>query len=397
MAWRWASIFWVLCFGLLPNSGRAQTWIRIATWNIETVGSEGTTEYEAALDILGRIGADVVSLNEIASSADTANLEQFAFEAGYPHITYSSGAPFGSDRNAVLSQYPFVGSPIEHTSSGLSGDPAANDITRLFLEVVIDVPGNALDLTLVTQHWKSGTGNDDEFRRAIESIRIGQSIADLSSELDAYVIMGDVNEESDSVPRTPDPFISLPSGLPGSFSLGSDLASQLAGAGISNDPFGHLQLPTGVDVTIVSALQLDGSDATRPSSGRRLDYVLVSDALGSLGVSAEVYDSQDEGLPAGLTLPGSPLAASTSTDASDHFPVFVDLMVPAQATEVPVLGAVGTGFLILLALTLGSAVSWKIRGREVHTRGGGARKPVIRALSLEQRDRCRRTHFPGAY
>lgn len=370
MSWRRAPIFWFLCLGLLPHSGRAQVPVRLATWNIETVGSASSTEYAAALDVLGRIGADVVALSEIASAADTANLEQLASDAGYPHLTYSSGAPFGSDRNAVLSRYPFVGSPIEHTAAGLSGDPAANDITRLFLEVVIDVPGNALDLTLVTQHWKSGTGNDDEFRRSVESIRIGQSIGDLSSELDAFVITGDVNEEADSVPKTPNPFTSLPSGLPGSFSLGSDLVSQLSGAGISNDPFGHLQLPGGVDATIVSALQLDGSDATRPSSGRRLDYLLVSGALESLGVAAEVYDSQDEGLPAGLPLLGSPLAASASTDASDHFPVFVDLVVPALATEVPVLGAVGTGFLVLLALTLGLAASWMARDRRsAHSAG----------------------------
>ncbi|HJO23937.1 MAG: hypothetical protein QF890_02675 [Myxococcota bacterium] len=363
MIWRCALIFWILCLGLLPNSGQAQTQIRIATWNIETVGSAGTTEYEAALDVLGRIGADVVALNEIASAADTANLEQLASEAGYPYLTYSSGAPFGSDRNAVLSRHAFVGPAIEHTSSSLSGDSAANDITRLPLEVVIDVPGNALDLTLVTQHWKSGTGNDDEFRRAIESIRIGQSIADLFSEVDAYVIMGDVNEEADSVPKTPNPVTSLPSGLPGSFSLGSDLALQLAGAGISNDPFQSLRLPTGVNATLVTALQLDGSDATRPSSGRRLDYVLVSEALGSMGVSAEVYDSQDEGLAPGLTLIGSPLAASASTDASDHFPVLVDLVVPARATEVPVSGAAGIGLLILAALGLGAAVAQRATGR----------------------------------
>ena len=349
---RLEQILCVLMLGVLPHTSIAQTPVRIATWNIETVGLAGTVEYEAALDVLDRIGADVVALNEIASSADTANLEQLASEAGYPHVTYSSGAPFGSDRNAVLSIFPFSVSPVEHTSASLSGDPLADDITRLFLEVVIDVPGNALDLTLITQHWKSGTGNDDEFRRAIESIRIGQSIADLSSEFDAYVILGDVNEESDSVPRTPDPFVALPSGLPGSFSLGSDLALQLAGDGIGNDPFANLEDASGVNAEIVPSLQLDGSDATRPSSGRRLDYILVSDALVSLGVSAEVYDSQDEGLTGGLSKVGSPLAASTSTDASDHFLVFADIVVPAAAAEVPTLSSLWVGVLLLtLGLT----------------------------------------------
>ena len=344
-----------LALALLPCASLAETPVRIATWNIETVGLDGTVEYEAALDVLARVAADVVALNEIASSADTANLEQLASEAGYPHVTYSSGAPFGSDRNAVLSLYPFVGPALEHTSASLSGDPLANDITRLFVEAVIDLPGDALDLTVITQHWKSGTGNDDEFRRSVESIRIGQSIADLSSESDAYVIMGDLNEESDSVPRTPDPFVALPSGLPGSFSLGSDLALELAGDGVANDPFAVLEAASGANAEIVPSLQLDGSDATRPASGRRLDYILASDVLVLQGISAEVYDSADEGLAGGLAKAGSPLAASTSTDASDHYLVFADIVVPAIAVEVPTLSrfSVGVLFLILALPVLG--------------------------------------------
>lgn len=361
MPWCWTAVCWLLAFLLNPQVGFAQTPIRVVTWNIETVGSDGSLEYEAALDILDRIGADVVALNEIASTADAVNLEQFASDAGYPHLAYSSVPPFGSDRNAVLSQHSFVGSPIEHTSAGLSGDPTANDITRLFLEVVIDVPGNAVDLTLLTQHWKSGTGNDDEFRRSLESIRIGQAISDLASDLDAYVIAGDVNEEADSVPRTPNPFTSLPSGLPGSFSLGADLAAQLSGAGISNDPYQHLQAADGTDATIVAALQIDGSDATRPTSGRRLDYVLISEAVAAGGVSAEVYDSQDEGLSGGLAKSGSPPATTASTDASDHFPVFVDLVVPAEAIAVPAVENGGIAILVLLLLISGAIFSSRFR------------------------------------
>ena len=102
--------------GLFPPLVQAQTPMRIMTWNIETVGSAGSIEYQAALAVLARIGADVVALNEIASLADTANLEQLATQAGYPHLVYSSGAPFGSDRNAILSRHPFVGPALEHTA-----------------------------------------------------------------------------------------------------------------------------------------------------------------------------------------------------------------------------------------------------------------------------------------
>ena len=56
-----------------------------------------------------------------------------------------------------------------NTSADLSGDRSANDISRLFMEVTVDVSGDAVDLTVVASHWKSGTGNDDDFRRVVEA------------------------------------------------------------------------------------------------------------------------------------------------------------------------------------------------------------------------------------
>ncbi|MCH2169510.1 IPTL-CTERM sorting domain-containing protein [Myxococcota bacterium] len=354
MRWCRLGIFglWV---ALLAGQGHAQTDLRIATWNIEDVGASGSSEYNAALAVLGRIAADVVAINEVGSLADTVNLTALAADAGYPHLAFTSGAPFGSDRNAILSLYPFV-STTEHTSASLSGDVAANDISRLILEAVVDVPGNARDLTVVSKHWKSGTGNDDEFRRVVESLRIAQALSGLTSADDAYVVLGDVNEEADSVPRTPNPFTSLPSGLPGSFVLGADLTAELAGGGLANDPFAPLEADPGLNAAVVAAVQLDGSDGTRPASGRRLDYLLVSDALSNLGLDAEVYDSQDEGLAGGLPKTGAALAAATSLDASDHLLVFIDVTVPATpGTPVPTLGPMGLAVLVacLLAVAVG--------------------------------------------
>jgi len=308
----------------------------VATWNLESVGSPGSVEYAAALAVLERVGADVVGVNEVSSAADTSNFAQLALDAGYPYTVVASGGPFGAQRNAFLSRLPFVSGPEIHTSDSLSGDGAANDITRRIIELKIDVPGDAQDLTLVIQHWKSGTGNDDEFRRVVESYRIAQSLEDLVSSFDAFVVFGDVNEEADSMPRTPNPFSALPSGLPGSFSLGTDLQAMLAGPGIENDPFAYLVDPAGLAAELVPALQLDGSDATRPASGRRLDYVLVSASLAP-GALAEVYDSADEGLPGGLSKFASAPAASASTDASDHYLVFADLLVPDSAVMLPAL------------------------------------------------------------
>jgi hypothetical protein len=128
-------------------------------------------------------------------------------------------------------------------------------------------------------------------------------------------------------PRSPNPFTSLPSGLPSSFDLGSDLEAVLAGPGIVNDPFHYLAA-----VTPLPAVQLDGSDATRPTSGRRLDYIMVSQTILDLGPAAEVYDSADEGLPGGLWKEGSTPPKNASQLASDHLLVFADVTVPGSSS-----------------------------------------------------------------
>lgn len=312
---------------LLTPAAIAQTDMRVATWNIETIGAPGSAEYNAALDVLDRIGADVVGINEIATAADAADFVTLANAAGYPYTFVPTSNPFGGDRNAFMSVYPITAS-IANTSAGLSGDAGANDITRLLVEVTIDTPGNDNDLTLVVNHWKSGTGNDDEFRRALESYRCAQAVADLDTQTDAFIVLGDVNEELDSVPRTPNPFTTAPSGLPGSFSIGSDILAEMAGPGLENNPFYYLEQSPQPNMTAAVALQLDGSDSTRPASGRRLDYLMLSQALINEGYQAEVYDSMDEGLGGGLPKFGSPLGSSTSLDAADHLLVFVDVTVP---------------------------------------------------------------------
>ena len=338
----------------------AQTSVRVATWNVQAVGAPGSAQYEAALDVLEHVDADIVGINEVSSSSDGVHLESLAAAAGYPHLMVAASGPFGAQRNALLSRFPFAEPAMMHSSASLSGDPAANDLTRFLLEARVDLPGNASDLTVVTQHWKSGTGNDDEFRRVVESLRIRQALQDLATATDAYVILGDANEESDSVPRTPNPFTSLPTGLPAAFELGSDLDAQLFGPGIENDPFAPLVGIGGAGAPLVAALQLDGLDSTRPASGRRLDYLAVSAVIGAAGLAAEVYDSRDAGLPGGLPKSGPSPAASASLDASDHLLVFADLSVsdaslsaiPALEPEWSWLAALLIGSLALAALRL---------------------------------------------
>ena len=313
----------------------AQTPVRVATWNIQDVGPRGSDEYAATLAILDRIGADVVGINEFNEIGGTNAEENFynlADDAGYPFTVLPATNPFGSLRNALLSKYPFAAVTI-HTSEGLSGDPDAKDITRLIIEVEIDLGADARVLTVAVEHWKAASGNNNEFRRAVESIRMAQVVGDLVSDQDAYVLMGDVNEELENVPLRPNPFRSLPRGLPQSFSLGADLQAILEADGIVNDPFHHI-IDTA-QTSLLDAQQLDGNDATFPASGRRIDYVFVSCALADLEPPAEVYDSADEGLPGGLPKYGEPPPPNASAVASDHLPVFTDLIVPAAQSILP--------------------------------------------------------------
>ena len=113
---RHIAILGVVLFGL-GASGSSQSEIdsipvRVATWNIETVGAPGSTEYEAALNVLNRIDADIVAVNEVASSADSANLSALAADAGYASVVVPSSNPFGADRNAILTDLPVLSSIV---------------------------------------------------------------------------------------------------------------------------------------------------------------------------------------------------------------------------------------------------------------------------------------------
>jgi len=322
----------------------AQTSVRVATWNVETVGTPGSVEYEAARDILERIDADVVAIQEVANSSDIANLDELAAVTGYPFVIVPSSNPLGALRNAFISKLPFESSAI-HTSFTLSGDAGANDITRLIVEIVVDFDGQVV--SFFTEHWKASGGNDDEFRRAVESQRIVQAIDDLDPAGDHYVVLGDVNEEIDEVPGFPLVFTSEPSGLPQSWELGSDLAAVLATTGFPNDPFSYLLDDAGPDMSLLDTLQKDGSDATRPASGRRLDYIIVSDSIAQLSPPSEVYDSADEALPGGLPKSGTPLPGGTSINASDHYLVFMDATFPPLTVCQTDLGFGGPGSMVL--------------------------------------------------
>lgn len=295
--------------------------IRVVSWNIQSVGSPGTSQYEAARDVLRRLDADVIGLNEVDDESDGNNLRSLAVELDYLPVV-PTWNPFGSLRNAALTRLPIIASATP-TSADLSGDSTADDQTRLPIRLELDVPGAADDLVVVVQHWKSGYDTDDAFRRLIDSHRVTQSASGVGDR--PTLVMGDVNAEPDDT-ASPSRFTALPSGLPSSYDLGQDLYALLVTEGLANDPFAPLEAEA---FELLTLRQADGDYATRWVSGRRIDFMFASAGIPSERDS-EIYDASDEGMAAALPKSGEPLEENATARASDHFPLVLDLYFPRE-------------------------------------------------------------------
>jgi endonuclease/exonuclease/phosphatase family metal-dependent hydrolase len=336
---------------VLAATADSQTPVRVATWNIQATGTTASTQWTRAVAILGRIDADIVAVEEVTSLAEVATFATLAAQAGYAHAQVSqvSGTLSGNLYLGVLSKHPIVFSD-SHSSAELSGDPAANDISRDVFEAHVQVPG-AADVTAVfVLHLKSGSNASDEFRRAIEMRRCMQAVALFTAAHPGapYVALGDFNEDLGDGPFG-NQFNSLPGGLPQTFTLGADLSFPIA-----YDIFNTL---TASGLVIADATQEDSTTlrTTRQSSGRRLDYIVHSTTMSASG--DEVYNSaRDDGVdqaPAGnfLAKVGLPLGSTFSLDASDHFLVFGDFTLPAaQILRYP-----GSGEDLLMSTGIGGA------------------------------------------
>ena len=262
--------------------------------------------------VLTRLDADVVGINEV-DSGQLERLEQLGAEHGYTVLVPESN-PFGYLRNAILTRLEVESWGLP-TSATLSGDARANDLTRLPVQATLSLPGGGA-VTVLVQHWKSGSGEDDIFRRMIDGVRTAQAAAEVDGLL--AVVMGDVNDQLEDAPGWPGVFRDSPDGLPGAYTLGDDLRLRLED-GLANDPFAVLARE---GFSPADARQRDGSQATRWESGRHIDYVFTTAAVAGADLFAEVYDSDDEGI-SGLASGGAACPRATSESASDHLPVLI--------------------------------------------------------------------------
>ena len=302
--------------------------IRVATFNIgatfgETffiysLGDPGTPDHDTVRDILARIDADVVALQEIHSvdlQGNPTDLAALAASLGYPYLNIPpvSGVFDTTLRVVFLSRFPFL------ESTNIAPPEGARDMTRRHALVKVDVPGTDNDPLLVSPHMKAGTLSADRFRRAVEMRRlVNELTARGVSGDDNYVILGDFNPSSNPIT-----FDEPPSGLPQTFVLGNDITFPVTYFVNPVDYFG------GLPIVRLDARQLDGSASTfdtSDSGGPALDLMLVSPAIAGRDFATEIYNSAlDVSNDTGLPKSGNPPAAGTSASASDHYAVFADL------------------------------------------------------------------------
>lgn len=312
--------------------------IRVATFNIGayflnggieySLGDPGTPDHDMVRDVLDRIDADVVALQEI-DTADVSgapdDLDALAASLGYPYLyvaSVSGAAPLTAPldfslRVAFLSRYPFL------SSTAIRSPEGAREMTRLHPVVRVDVPGTTRDPLLISAHLKSGTAAADKFRRAVEMRRLVGHLGTLGlTNDDNYIILGDFNLSSSNAT-----YNTLPADVGPNYDLGDDIVLPVI---YSTNPLAYFSNP---GVTRLDPRQLNGSASTF-QSGSGIDLILVSPAIAGRVTDSEVYNSAlDTSNSTGLPKAGLPLAAGTSAAASDHYAIFADLELDSEQPD----------------------------------------------------------------
>ncbi|MEM9478570.1 MAG: endonuclease/exonuclease/phosphatase family protein [Verrucomicrobiota bacterium] len=336
-----------LCLAISALSLQAVP-IRVATFNVggdfvDNCGicEAGTVDHDTVKEILARIDADVVCLQEIFDddrNGNPSDLDDLASGPvtgypgyGYPHIYRPSQTSLDFTlQTVILSKYPLSSTVAVGSPSG------ANEVARRFPAVTVNVPGTSNDPVIISCHLKSGTGTTNNFRRGVEMLRMNEYLdAAGLDENDNIIILGDFNLDLDPFSTT---YNTLPNSLPSTYSLGTDI--DLVNDGVFYSEFPEDYFSTPSLNRLVCRQPTSMSTATFPSSSRVIDHILISDALLNRTHSCEVYDSaEDTSNSIGLPKNGNPLSSSTSLDASDHYAVFGDfeldsnLIITATASQ----------------------------------------------------------------
>ena len=299
--------------------------VRVASFNVQYLGSTSSSGFSALVDIIRRVSADVMCLQEV-KSWEASRFAALVKQTGYPHsfLGEVTTPMAGGIANACLSRLPLVqGRSL--SSGDISTSAWANETGRDIVTVRVRLP-NGRHMLVVNAHLKSGFGDDDRVRRQVETLRVRDVLRQhrKAHPGDAEVVLGDFNVTVDSgylgkVYKAP------PYGMPWSYKLGKDISYP-----ITYDPFATFKAEKLV-LTRPTHEDSATNFATRIPSGKRIDFILFR---GAELLGDEVYEAcSDNGVDDGprrdyLPKPwGKPLPCGTNKVASDHRPVFADLRV----------------------------------------------------------------------
>jgi endonuclease/exonuclease/phosphatase family metal-dependent hydrolase len=285
-----ASLVWLTVGSAAP--------LRVASFNIQGgLAAPGNPGFEDPADVLARIGADVIGLQELDN--DAADLRSLGNRLGLPERVYQAS---NSMQVGLLSRYR-----ISQTNWVF----VTNQMTRPVLLARVDMPGVERDPWVAVVHLKCcNTNTSDQFTRATELYYLRKEISQLTTPADPIIIMGDFN----MVATNDMTYTSGPEGV-SPFPAPADANGYFVAEGIFKLDARHAG-GSGESWTW-------RSNGTFTNSA--LDHIMVNRAVRVRGAVAEIYHAEKDAAGiAGLPKPGDPLAARL-TNASDHLPVFADL------------------------------------------------------------------------
>ncbi len=328
----WATLLLVVWIASPLVEGRD---IRVATYDVDNgIGATNSAEFAATLAVLTRIHADIVCFQSVKTN-DFPAWSNLIVELGYPFSALGDAGPFsGGLHNGFCSRFPIL------NTFNITSPTGAVEFSRLPFRAVFDVPHTDRPLVIWNMHHKQGYLQIDLFRRAIEAHRIVQDIAAyLSANPDhgEYLLVGNMGDDIRSSQLRDEFEWRQPTGAPTDYVLGSDITFPVPYSMFPTDRYSD----AGQGLLPLSAYwEGTNSPITRPSSSDWFDYIFLSPAIAhhALGSpTGEVYYSvMDSG--GGLAKQGLPLPAETSTNASSHLPVFVDLHMDNRSMTQPPTG-----------------------------------------------------------
>lgn len=315
-------------FGLAEAEPRTEGAIRLATYNLENLFDDEDNpeltgrnddmdsvkpddEKQALADAIRAIDADILALQEVESyDALIEFRDEYIGDMGYEHVVSIDVGQERGIENAVLSRFPlkdpkvWPNLPLGGVHPDLYGDKpnwyAGEPITfrRSPLRVTVEVPSDKTgaepyELTLFVVHHKSGRYND--YWREKEASKLVEFITEMQTANPErnIAVLGDFNamigEESVEV--------------------------YLDEAGFSDVFEGTDHAP---------------KEYVSHASGRRIDFILVNEALEDEVVEGSEFVLGTPQLPPGADWRTTPPPPGY---ASDHMPVVIDLIPRDRSNE----------------------------------------------------------------